>query len=847
MNRSGTHARTLIVPALLVLLVIAATFALGAYRRRSITVLPDVKTRDGRVMLPNGWHVTPAGHAIALPGDMPLKMIVSPDGKYLLVNTGGFHDHTVSVLDLQTEKLTQSVNVYKDWAGMCLDAEGDDVYVSGGGPVDAAYPETLKKEGASSEETEILSKPVYRLSFQNGALALRAGFDIAGLDNASRYIAGVALGRDDSLYVIDINHDTVYRLGGHPRQVEASGKAGYRPYSLALSPDGGTLAVSNWGDESVSLLDPTTLQEMARVKVGSHPNELIYSSDGRLFVANGGSNSVSVLRGKQVLETIITSLDPHAPVGSTPVALALTPDGKRLFVANADNNDVAVVDVSQFDPSGKNSEARVLGFIPTGWYPSALAVSHDGKKLYVGTGKGLQFRNNVPYQTSHPDTTYDGKTKFDYIGTVLSGAVSVVDLPDAKHLAAYSRQVRANLPLPITAQVSKAQIADVTQNAFANIKHVLYIIRENRTYDQVFSDMPQGNGDPKLTMYGEQITPNAHALVKATVLLDNIYCNGEVSEDGHEWCNAAYATDFKEKAWINSYSGRKEPDADDRLSESPAGYLWDNCERHHVSYRSYGEYAEFKSSPDSPPQFTGNPTLNAHSSLAWWKAGEKPDARDTDHAAIFIQELHEAEQTGDWPQYMVMSLGEDHTRGLRAGSFTPFASVGSNDLALGQIVDAISHSRFWKETAIFVIEDDAQNGPDHVDAHRTVGLVISPYVKHGAVDSTFYTTASMVHTIELILHLPPMTQYDAAATPLYNAFTSQPTLTAYNCLPAQTDLAARNPAQGEGARISARMDLLHYDRADPDVLNRLLWENAKPGVPMPAPVRSARLDSQSQP
>ncbi len=846
MLMSRSRPLTLAVSSLLLLLVVAAAVALHTYRSRLKTV-PDIPTADNRMTLPNGWRLTPAGQAIPLPGDMPLKMILSPDGKYLLVNTGGFNNHAVNVIDLQTAKVVQSLNLYRDWAGMCLDKEGDDLFVSGGGAAGPDYAASLVQQGASAETAALLSKPVYHLAFDQGALTLKNGLDIAGQDNAKRFIAGMALGPDDSLYVININNNTVYKLAGTPRQVQASVQVGYRPYSLAFSPDGGTLAVSNWGDESVSLLDPASLKETARVKVGSHPNELIYSPDGRLFVANAGSNSVSVLRGDQVLETITTALDPEAPVGSTPDALALSPDGKRLYVANADNNDVAVVDISRFASSGKSSESRVLGFIPTGWYPSALAVSRDGKKLYIGVGKGLQFRRNAPAQLDRPDTTYDGKNKFDYIGRVLSGAVSVVDVPDGKLLAAYTRQVRTNLPLPETAAVSQTQIDDVTRNAFARIKHVLYIIRENRTYDQVFSDIPGGNGDPNLTMYGAQITPNAHALARATVLLDNLYCSGEVSEDGHEWCNAAYATDFKEKAWINSYSGRGEPDADERLTESPAGYLWDNCARHNVSYRTYGEYGYFTSSPDHKPIFAGNPSLKDHTSLAWSQADQKPDARDTDNAEAFIQELQEAEKTGEWPQYMVMSLGEDHTHGLSAGSFTPFACVGSNDQALGKLVEAISHSRFWKETAIFVIEDDAQNGPDHVDAHRTVGLVLSPYVKHGVVDSTLYTTASMVRTIELILHLPPMTQFDAAATPLYNAFTGHPTLTAFNCLPPQTDLAARNPKEGEGAKQSAKLDFSHYDRADPDILNRLLWQNARPGVPMPAPVRSARLSALATP
>ena len=283
---------------------------------------------------------------------------------------------------------------------------------------------------------------------------------------------------------------------------------------------------------------------------------------------------------------------------------------------------------------------------------------------------------------------------------------------------------------------------------------MLYIIRENRTYDQVFGDLGRGNGDPKLVLFGKDITPNAHELANQTVILDNLYVNGEVSEDGHQWSNAAYATNFTEKAWPSSYSRRGEPEADERLTASPAGYLWDNCRKHGLSYISYGEFASFRADPGHAPKFQGVKGLQEHFSSGWLERhdeGLMDGGRDPDKVPVFIDDLHRAEQTGDWWQFMVMHLPEDHTRGLLAGAYTPKAMAGSNDVALGRVVEAVSHSRFWAETAIFVIEDDAQNGPDHVDVHRTVGLVISPYTKQGFVDSTHYTTASMVRTMELIL------------------------------------------------------------------------------------------------
>ena len=799
---------------------------------------PNPKTTT----LPNGWHLTPAGTPIALPGDMPLKMLFSPDGKYLLVNTGGYHDQEVSVIDPAALKVMQSVNLGKDWAGMCFDTEGDDLYVSGGGTPDDELMTGAAKLGAPPEMLDGFTHPILHLGFENGVLTLKKPMDIPGLletpakakdFEAVRFVAGLATGPDEAIYAVNTQTDTVYKLAGKPRTVAASASVGYRPYSAAMSPDGRTVAISNWGGRSVSFLRASDLKETVRVTVGSHPNELVWAKDGRLFVANSGSNSVSVLLRNSVRETIKTSLSPDDLVGSTPDALAVSPDGKRLYVANADNNDVGVVDISDA------KESRVLGFIPTGWYPSALAIAPDGRTLYIGTGKGLGFRANPKATNAYTETI--GR-KFDYIGGILSGTVSAVRLPDAAGLKAYTQQVYANTPKPlgqINVNGDRIPPAMTALAAMSHIKHVVYIIRENRTYDQVFGDIKAGNGDPSLVLFGQAVTPNAHALASHYVLLDNLYCNGEVSEDGHKWCDAAYATDFTERAWPNSYSGRGEPDADDRLTESPAGYLWDLCAKHGVTFQSYGEEADFTATPNSPPVFTGQSGLKGHASAAW--AALSFDRHDTERSALFLSDLHKAERTGNWPQFTVMSLGEDHTQGLKAGKYTPVAHVAANDQALGQIVEGISKSRFWKDTAIFVIEDDAQNGPDHVDAHRTVGLVISPYVKRGAKDSTQYTTASMVRTMELILGLPPMTQYDQNATPLLTCFTPSADMTAYANLKPLVDLEARNPATGDGATASAKLNLSGVDRADPDALNAILWASLKPGVKMPAPVRSARL------
>lgn len=785
-------------------IAVGGVAVVGASHARKAALLPGVRDAEGGVFLPNGWRVTPAGRHIPLPGDMPLKMQISPDGTRLIVLTAGFHNHGIDLIDLATEKLVQTSQVAKCWAGLAVDSTGSKITFSGADV-----------------------KP-HAMTYENGSIT----GSTLGLEMPQKgsFIAGMTYLKDGSIVAVDLNKDSVVEYAPGQTKPLKSIKVRYRPYSIAVSPNGTLLAVSNWGDGSVEIIDAATFTPIARTKVGSHPNELVFDRSETLYVANSGSNTVSVVQSGRVVSTIFTAPRPSDPVGSTPDAVALTPDGSTLFVANADNNDVAVVNVSN------PKKPAVKGFIPTGWYPSALAVSPDGKRLFVGVGKGLASAANAGDTTKLTLTEAGTQTKYAYIGSVLSGAVSVVDIPNEAQLAAYTSQSMLNMDARTQDAVPKAEADDIERNALRKIKHVVYVIRENRTYDQVFGDISGANGDPSLTLFGEKVTPNAHKIAREWTLLDNLYCNGEVSQDGHRWCDSAYDTDFNERAWVLSYSQRHEPDADERLDVSPAGFLWDNCAYHGKSFYSYGENADFKSSPTSAPVFDGDKGLKGHASAEWvWK-----DHRDYELADIFIHDLKVAEAKGNWPQFMVMSLGEDHTSGLKAGSHTPWASVASNDFGLGKMVDAVSRSKYWKDTAFFVIEDDAQDGPDHVDAHRTVGLVISPYVKRHQTDSAMYSTASMVRTIEMILGLPAMTQYDAHATPMLRCFTTHPDFTPYDVEAARIDLDAVNPAKGSGARLSARLDLSGYDRADPQALNAILWHALKPGVPMPAPVHSTR-------
>jgi hypothetical protein len=423
-----------------------------------------------------------------------------------------------------------------------------------------------------------------------------------------------------------------------------------------------------------------------------------------------------------------------------------------------------------------------------------------------------------------------------------------VPIPNDEQLAEYTATVYRNCPYSdelLTAAPYKEKTAiPMKVGEESPIKHVIYIIKENRTYDQVFGDIGRGNCDPTLVMFGEEVTPNHHKLANEFVLLDNLYCNGHVSADGHPWSTMAYNTDYTARNWALTYSSREgiEDDDEGNLQKAPSGYLWDACARNNLTYRSYGEYGGRVSQPDGSIKMEGRvPGLVGHMCPDYGipkEAGQR--VRDTDNVEVFLREFREFEKNDNLPNFIVMSLGEDHTSGTRPGSFTPQACVASNDLALGRLVEAVSKSKYWPKIAIFVIEDDAQNGPDHVDAHRTVGLVISPYAKRKVLDSTQYTTVSMLRTMELILGLDPLSQFDAAANPMFGCFTNKADLTTYEPLPARIDVNAKNGPLAYGAERSMKMDFTEYDKIDDFELNEILWRAVKgEDAPLPPAVRRA--------
>jgi len=807
-------------------LFVLAVFALAPLAAADENPFPGQK-QDG-FLLPNGWKITPAGEQVPLK-DLPLNIMPLADGKHALVATSGYNAHELAVVDIVSNEIEQIETVRQSWFGLALSAQQDRVWWSGGGG--GALHTLSLNEGKLARDDD--GDPT------DGARRAEA--------NKKQFRSGLALdAKRNVLYSLDINAGRLIAIDVSGKEPERTLDIGGRPYDVAIARNGSRLYVSDWARRMVLGIDPDDLRVEAKIGVGEHPNQMAVSpTDDRIFVACANSNSVAVIDTKRgvVTETIHTALFPRAPEGSTPDAVAVSPDGDKLFVANADNNCVAVVDVSA------PNRSQVEGFIPTGWYPTAVAVTPDGMRLLVGVGKGNQTQANpIPKdpQSLPPDARR--RLPYPYIGTTLSGALSIVPTPSDEQLAAYTETVYRNCPYA-DELLSSAPHPDATPiptklGEPSPIKHVIYIIKENRTFDQVFGDIGRGNCDPSLVMFGEDVTPNHHMLANEFVLLDNLYCNGHVSADGHPWSTMAYNTDYIARNWALTYSRRAgiRDDEEGNLQKAPSGYLWDACARNNISYRSYGEYGRRVSQPDGTVLMEGRvPGLVGHMCPEFGvpkKAGHR--VRDTDKVEVFLKEFREFEKHDNLPRFIVMSLGEDHTRGTRPGEYTPQACVASNDLALGRLVEAVSHSKYWPQMAIFVIEDDAQNGPDHVDAHRTVGLVISPFVKRHTLDSTQYTTVSMIRTMELILGLDPLSQYDAAANPLFACFTNTPDLKPCTALPARIDLNAVNDARAYGAERSMKMDFTEYDKIDDFELNEILWRAVKgKDAPLPPAVRRA--------
>jgi YVTN family beta-propeller protein len=791
--------------------------------------------------LPTGWRITPAGKVIATTGDLVTNLIVSPDGKIVVAVNSGYLPHGLTVFDARTHQQIQHIDLKSTWLGMAWSPDDRTLYVSGG-------------NAAVSKDDPAPAEAIYEFTYANGSLSEKPTGELLETTAPKEvWWSGVAyLPARHWLYAANRGTGTgpsnVVVFDTKTREIVTRIPVETTPYQTVLTPDGRHLFVSNWSSESVSVIDTSSNKVVRTLRVGINPNDMKLSSDGRLFVACSNDNTVYVIdtRTLQIIERLSTTLTPLAPEGATPDALAIDNVRKLLYVANADNNSVAVAQI------GNRAHSIVVGFIPTGWYPSALALADHDNTLFIADGKGDGGHANPkgPHSPLADGPNYE-RGHDQYIGAIETGSLEALPVANLKtELPHWTHEVTENTPYndSLLAEARPAQAPTVIPQRVGEsspIQHIIYIIKENRTYDQVFGDLPHANGDPALTLFGEKVTPNQHALAKEYVTLDNLYCDGEVSVPGHSWSNSAYATDFNQKQWPAEYAGRSSGSYDVRAMVPAAGHLWDLAKRKGLTYRSYGEYAARTSDGTTMEAAPGSEGLVGHVSKDF---GLGLAVRDTDKVAVFLREFKEYEAnygSSDpekrLPNYIVMSLGEDHTRGTLPGAYTPVASVANNDYAIGQLVDAVSHSRDWQSTAIFLIEDDAQDGADHVDARRTVGLVISPYVKRGIVDSTLYSTSSMVRSMELLLGLPPMSQYDASAMPMYASFGDTPVVTPFNIMQPLVDVNAKNTKESYGANESAKMDFSDVDRAPMHALNEIIWKSVKgPDSTMPPPVHRFR-------
>ncbi|MBA2323660.1 MAG: beta-propeller fold lactonase family protein, partial [Pseudonocardiales bacterium] len=761
--------------------------------------------------LPVGYQLSPAGTQHPL-GDLPLASALSPDGRWLAVSNDGQGVQSLQLVSTVDGSVAQTVSYPEPnglFVGLVFSSDGQMLFASAGG-----------------------GNIIRRYAVHAGVLAELPPLALPTVNPAGTKInpfpAGIALTPDGQrLLVADEQADavTVIDLASGATH---TGAAGHHPFSITSGADGRTAYVTNLGADTVSVIDLTGPRpsEAKTIAVGTHPNKAIGSRDRRtLYVAAGDADQVSVVdtSSNTVTRTISVAPYPGAPVGSNPDDLALAPDGSVLYVANAGNNDVAVVDLAS---------GRVDGLIPTGWYPTSVEVAANtlsANTLFVTNGKGIGAGPNNGL--GHPDPYNPAGTRPDqYSGSMMVGTLSMVPLPiDAAQLANWTSQVGRNDGFDNAGRVHAApgatSVIPRNPDEHSPIQHVIYVVKENRTYDQVFGSLGKGNGDPTLDLFEDESAPNARALERQFVTFDNFYADAEVSAQGWNWTVAANSNPYSEQLWVSNYSHRGAPypsesgDPATAPNRDPSqAYIWDRLAAAHVTFRNYGFYIDLDApSNEARPH---DPVLDAATDHNFRRFDlHCPDAANTFTSGPDCGQPRVAEWKTEFDQFVahqnlptveLVRLPSDHNAGARPAAPTPRAYIADNDWALGQLVDAVSHSPYWPSTAIFVTEDDAQDAPDHVDAHRTIAEVISPYTHTGSVDSTFYSTASMLRTIELIVGLRPLTQFDAYATPMLAAFTNTPDPAAYTALKPTQNMNETNP-RPLGAPADDE-DLSHEDR-----------------------------------
>ena len=802
---------------------------------------------DGSILVPTNQLLRPAGFQIQFNG-RPVDLALSPNGKWLAV----LNISSLELIRLKDRTITQRLPIKKgaSFNGISFSADGKKIYMSQARDYISV---------AEMDEHHIISW-ADKITFpkpQIGGHPVPGGFII---DEAGDKLYAT-LNRSNTLAIVQLSDKTIKEI-----------TVGVAPYEVQLySPK--KAYVSNWGGRqpkdgestykssksdvlidpktgianngSVSVIDLENELEIKSIEVGLHPTAMVFSPDKeKLFVACANSDIISVIDTKKdtVVDKISVSINNALPFGNAPNALTISKDGKFLYVANGTENSICVIDLST---------NKITGLIPTAWYPGSVILDKEEKYLIVANTKGIGSQNTKAGQYGYNTHNH-------------MGSISIIATPNQAKLDQMTEIVKENNSFSRTMEEFNKKESKTKQVAIpkfssqtSHFKHVVYIIKENRTYDQVFGDMPQGNGDSNLVHFGREVTPNHHALAEEFVLLDNYYCSGVLSADGHQWTDEAYVTDYLEK-FFGDFPRSYPYDGGDPLAYSPTGFIWDNAMKHGLTFRNYGEFIDAQIEPKNAnfteiynDFLTGSEKvkIKAKCNLPQMKPYTCPTyigfpnkVSDQYRAGVFIKELKEFEKNNKFPNFIILLLPNDHTSGTSPGLPTPQAAVADNDLALGKIVEAISHSKFWKETCIFVTEDDPQNGLDHVDGHRTVGLIISPYTKRKKVISTNYTQINMFRTIENILGIPPLNKFDLTAETMQDCFTEKADFKPYKALKNNIPLDQINPRlqslSGDAlywAKKSMEQDLDDFDRIDEDTFNRIIWHAVK-GYDRPYPI-----------
>jgi len=861
------------------------------------------RSREEYIVTPVNQRLTPVGKQVELAGMRPQAIALSPDGKLLAVagktselvilspETAEVKQRVQLPSDAQTEPMPKvpSANILMpdkrgqvSFTGLHFSSDGKRIYLSNVNGSIKVFQ--VQEDGTVAPSHSIALPP---------ANAPRRKEEIP---------SGLALSKDGSkLYVCGNLSNKLLEIELSSGKVLRSFDVGAAPYDVVLVGD--KAFVSNWAgrrpekgdltgpagrgtevrvdsvrhiasEGSVSIVSLAEEKPTREILVGLHASALAVSPNQKYVVcANAGSDTLSIfdVATEQITETIWVKSKPSDLFGASPNAMAFDDEGERLFVANGSQNAIAVL---EFEPEDRG-DTKLLGLIPVGWFPGALVFDPARKGIYAANIKGLPIQPK-----KFAGTKAEGFNSHHY-----HGSVSLVPLPNEVQLTMLSQQVEKNLrresilqsalparenqpPRPIPQRIGEP----------STIKHVVYILKENRTYDQVFGAHAKGRGNAELCIFGPEITPNQHKMVNEFLLLDNTYCAGILSADGHQWSTTAFSTDYMEKSFAGfprSYPDGMGPDESDAIAYSPAGFLWDNALAGKKTIRNYGEFMAPKVRWRDPAK-KGEPDYMA--CYKAWK-GENQDVvfacepsietirpfssteyvgwnmsvPDQYRADIILKELKEFEAKGEFPQLVIICLPNDHTSGTSRGCPTPDSCMADNDLAFGRIVEGLSHSPFWKEMAIFAIEDDPQAGWDHVSGYRTTAYCLSPYAKRGAVVSTQYNTTSIIRTMEQILGLKPMNQFDASATPMFDCFTSEPNFAPFDAVPNKVPLDKMNPSPQSildavlknDAIVSATLNFQEIDRAPEDVLNRILWRAMK-GSKTPYPEWAISLNAEEE-